>query len=403
MMNQKQPSFLLFFLLAAIQSMAANFAHPVTPTLIQFLELESYSFGLFFAGMAFSNFLFSPMWAKQVKRMGSRMVLCICCIGYALGQAMFTIFTTIPTIMFARVFSGFFVGGIMVSYLTYILSKAPEHKKSKYLATSASITVVASAFGYFIGGMVGVISIYYAFILQVVTLALCGILFRFLLEDDKEIGIKINLIKDANPFLAFMDAKKFMTPSFILIFICVFIASVATTCFDQSFNYYLNDVFKLTSAYNGSIKAVVGIISLVANMTICVWILGKTNFKKSLIFVFIGCGITLLSLGFFSSFLLYTIVVIFFFGLNAIYQPIIQNICVVDANKDDGPMVMGFYNAMRSLGMIAGALYGGFVYGIDHTLPFVSAGLLFLITVGIMIRYNLRSQSFKIDNKTNEP
>lgn len=394
-MKSQRSTFPLFFILASIQSMAANFAHPITPTLIQELGLANYSFGLFFAGMSFSNFLFSPMWAKQVKRIGSRKVLLICCIGYAIGQALFATLKTIPTIMVARLISGFFVGGIMVSYLTYIVSKAPDSKKGTYLTTSATISTVFASFGYFVGGMVGVYSIPLTFAIQVITLASCGIGFVFALEDDKEEGIQIHLLKDANPFTAFLDAKKFMTPSFVLIFCCVFISSVATTCFDQSFNYYIKDVFQFSSAYNGLIKAVIGFISLTANATICVWILTKTNFKKSAIFVFLSCTLTLLSLGFISSIIIFIMVVLIFFAFNSIYIPIIQNICVVDAKKEDSKMVVGFYNAIKSLGMIVGALYAGFVYDLENTLPFLSAGIFFFIAMAILIWYQ-RHKSYTL-------
>ena len=71
---------ILFFVLVALENLAANFAHPITPTLIKELALPDYSFGVLYAGMAFTNFLFSPMWAKQVKRIGSKKVLGICCV-----------------------------------------------------------------------------------------------------------------------------------------------------------------------------------------------------------------------------------------------------------------------------------------------------------------------------------
>ncbi len=387
-MGRQKYNFVFFFALIALQSMAANFAHPVTPTLIQNLGLESYSFGLFFAGMAFSNFLFSPMWAKQVKRIGSPKVLGISCVGYAIGQGLFAIFTTIPTILFARVFSGFFVGGIMVSYLTYIVNRAPEHKKGTYLALSATFATVFGAFGYLVGGVCGVYSIPLTFGLQVFTLALCGLLFAWLLEDDKEEGIKLNWKKDANPFAAFIEAKQFMNQTFVIIFLCVFISSVATTCFDQSFNYYVIDVFQLNSGYNGLIKAIVGFISLIANTTLCMWILNHTNFKKSAVYVFMVCSFTLLSLSFITSMIIFIIVVFLFFAFNSIYIPIVQNICVNDAKKEDVNLVVGFYNSIKSLGMIAGALYAGFIYEVGNTLPFLSAAVFFLIATLLLMLYN---------------
>lgn len=392
-MHRIRQSFILFFILAAVQGMAANFAHPVTPTLIQNLGLPSYSFGLFYAGMAFTNFLFSPMWAKQTKKLGSKTVLGICCIGYAIGQALFASFTSIVPIMCARMLSGFFVGGIMVSYLTYIVSRAPEEKTATYLATSATISTVSASFGYFIGGMIGSTVVYHAFWLQVATLCICGVLFFCCLQDDRQQDASVNLVKDANPFAAFLDARKFLTPLFALVFVCVLISSMATTCFDQSFNYYINDVFGLTSVYNGTIKAVVGIISLIANMTICIWILKKTNFKRSAVLIFFGCTATLLSLSFTSSLAIFFGIVILFFALNSIYVPILQNICVTDAHKEDQGLVVGFYNAIKSFGMILGALYAGIIYDFNNTLPFISAGILFGVTMVILQYYRVRQQS----------
>ncbi len=380
-------TFIFFFAIVALQSMGANFAHPVTPVLIKNLGLANYSFGLFFAGMAFSNFLFSPMWAKQVKRIGSAKVLGICCVGYAIGQAMFAVLTTIPTIMIARLFSGFFVGGIMVSLLTYINNKAEIERKGMYLALTATFSTVFAAFGYLVGGVVGLYSIQLTFALQVVTLATCGILFVLLLEDDKEVGITSNWVKDINPLNAFIDSKVFMNKAFFVLFMCVFISSVATTCFDQSFNYYVIDVFHLNSGHNGLIKAAVGFISLIANTTLCMWILKRTNFRKSVVVVFAICSFTLLSLTFIISMIMFMLVVFIFFAFNSIYIPIIQNICVSDAKKEDANMVIGFYNAIKSLGMIIGALYAGFIYDIGNTLPFISSAIFFMIATTLICIY----------------
>ena len=58
---QKQSRYLMyFFIIAAFQSIAANFAHPATPTIIKDLGLNDYMFGVAFAGMSITNFLFAP-------------------------------------------------------------------------------------------------------------------------------------------------------------------------------------------------------------------------------------------------------------------------------------------------------------------------------------------------------
>ena len=56
--------FVLFFTGMILFNLAANFAHSVTPTIIQDLRLPDYMFGLMLATMQTSNFLFSPFWGK---------------------------------------------------------------------------------------------------------------------------------------------------------------------------------------------------------------------------------------------------------------------------------------------------------------------------------------------------
>lgn len=383
----------LFFVLIALESLAANFAHPITPTLIKNLELPDYSFGLLFAGMAFTNFLFSPFWAKQVKRMGSRKVLGICCIGYGVGQAMFAISKTLPIILCARLLSGFFVGGIMVSFLTYIIHQTTVENRGKYLALSATFTTVFAAFGYLIGGFTGVVSIPVTFAMQSITLITAGILFYLVLEDDHEIvSGRLNIWKEANPFQAFIDSKKFMTITFAVLFFAVFLTSTATTAYDQNFNYFIKDQFNFNSSYNGMLKAVVGFISLFANTTLCIWIMRKTDVKRSVSIV-LGCaGAALIMITLLDDILPFILVNILFFALNAIYIPLLQDMCASAAKEEDSNMVMGFYNAMKSLGMIAGALFAGFIYAAGPKLSFLFAGIFFLISMLATLLYYKRIQ-----------
>ncbi len=55
----------LFFIILFVFNMAANFVHPVTPTIIVDLHLNDYMFGLAMAAMMVMNFLFSPFWKSD--------------------------------------------------------------------------------------------------------------------------------------------------------------------------------------------------------------------------------------------------------------------------------------------------------------------------------------------------
>ena len=139
--------FSLFFTAMILFNLAANFAHPVTPTIIKNLNLPDYMFGLMLAAMMISQFLLSPFWGKINTRISSRKTLLISCVGYAAAQLGFAYANTQVKILLVRVMAGVFVGGIFVSFLTYVINMARPEDQGRYLTYSATIQAVFGAFG----------------------------------------------------------------------------------------------------------------------------------------------------------------------------------------------------------------------------------------------------------------
>ena len=99
---------IVFFIINGMFNLAANFAHPITPTVIKNLALGDYMFGVAYGAMMGLNFLFSPFWGKLNEQINSKTTMLICGIGYAVGQILFWQSTSQTTLIFARMFSGFF-------------------------------------------------------------------------------------------------------------------------------------------------------------------------------------------------------------------------------------------------------------------------------------------------------
>ena len=382
--------FFLFFLVMILFYLAANFAHPITPTIIQNLQLNDYMFGVALAMMQLANFLMSPFWGKINGYISSRVSLMIGCLGYGAAQIWFAYATTELSIIFARLLAGAFVGAIFVSFLTYVINVSEPKDQAKYLTYSATISSVAGAFGYLIGGFLGEFSIKGTFLIQSVTLIVAGILFYFICAPDtkkqEELTYK-QLVKDANPMKAFFDCRKFMTFAFISLFTINVLINFGNTGFDQAFNYYLKDQLHLTSAYNGIIKAAVGFVSFAANMTICIWIMNKTKIEKSLVKLVAIC--TLAAIGTVTApnigtFIGFSILV---YAGYSISLPVLQNIVAKKADIKQKNLVMGFYNATKSLGSIAGSLTAGFIYSLDVKMPFICTAVIYGIGIFAGILY----------------
>lgn len=356
-----------------IFNLAANFAHPVTPSIIKNLGLNDYMFGVALAAMTFSNFLLSPFWGKMNKYLSSRITLLICCSGYGIAQLLFAYSTSELMIVIARIIAGLFVGGIFVSFSTYIVNTSETNKQGKYLTYSATIQSVAGAFGYLIGGLIGEISITLTFYVQAFALVLAGILFAIVCISDRQITDTIDmheLIKEANPLKAFIDGKQFMNITFIFFFAINILINFANTGFDQVFNYYLKDQLALTSAYNGLFKAFVGLIAFVSNMTLCMYLLKHTNLKKSIKYLLIVASISSLGIVLIPQLIIFVILSILVYATYAIIFPLLQNLVANEANSDNKNLVMGFFNATKNLGSIIGSLSAGFLYELNVMLPF---------------------------------
>lgn len=372
---------LIYYIIVALESLAANLAHPITPTLIQNLGLPNYMFGLMYAGMSITNFLFSPFWGKLADYLHSRSILCIGCVGYGLGQLLFWQAKTPATIMAARCFSGFFVGAISVAMLTYLVNTSESAMRSRNLTLHATIITVASTFGYLIGGLAGEISLDIAFGLQVALLLACGLLFGLLCSKDRnEMATRPSLsqmMRGANPFSAFIAGRQFMTVLFAILFGVVLLSVFASTAYDQCFNYYIKDQFGFSSAYNGTIKALIGVISLVSNMTLCLYIVRRSNVARSNVLLLLFGFLSMLGVLLFDAVVPFILFTVLYLGINAISVPVLQSLVSGRASASNSNLVMGFYNATKSLGMVTGSLIAGFVYDQNPKFPFLLAAISF--------------------------
>ncbi len=365
----------LYFVVNFLYLMACNFAHPVTPTIIQQRGFGDYMFGVALAAMMLANFFFSPFWGKLVNFLSSRRVILICSLGYAAGQAMFFMANTEGTMVAARMFAGVFVGGVFTAFLTYLVNTSPDHQRSNYLTIAATIQTVGSAFGYFVGGMLGEINVSVAIIAQVVTLAGCGILFYFICEDDaaskiEEVRLQ-DLAREANPLVAFLDGKSILTPLLVTLLVVGALSGLGNSAFDQSFNYYLKAQLGLSSGYNGAIKAVIGFVCLAANSTLGLWLINKTDIRRSSIYVYLLCSVSMVGVVLFDAIVPFVAANVIYFGFFAISVPLTQSLVANMGKGKDSNLIMGYFNGLKSLGGIFGAFSAGLLYTINPKWPFI--------------------------------
>ncbi|MDD2496445.1 MAG: MFS transporter [Tissierellia bacterium] len=383
----KKVSVWRFFVLEALYSCFSGLVHPITPTLFKNLNFPDYVYGVVFASMSLGMFLFSPFWGKLGDRIGHSKSFAIVLPAYAISQLFFGISTTPLMAVISRFFSGATGGGAQVAALAYIINATSIENRGRILAYYAALNSVCKALGFFIGGLLGTISIPAVFVLQGILLFAGGI-FALVFVKDPDVDNSM-YVSDSylNPFGIFIEMKDIMSKALLIFLSSVILATLASTVYDTAYNYYINSELNLLSSYNGIIKAITGITGLIANFTVNVYIANKTDMRKSIITVFLLCGTFALTAPFMPTIRLFFVGGILFYLVNTIYLPIQQAIIMTDFNNASSGSMSGILNSVRSVGMILGSLLEGLLFTINSALPFIVSSTIFLISSLISFIY----------------
>lgn len=389
-------SLLIFHILTIFQSIANNLAHPVTPALINNLALRDSMFGFAFAAMSTGIFLFSLFWGELSSRIKKTTILLIALVGYGVAQYLFMIATNEIMIVAARFMAGVFTGGFQVSQLNYLVSQNSLEARGYHLTLSSILVIASSTVGYFIGGIVGDTSIPLVFYIQVLSCFVVGILYYVLLTKSETVEKKASLdIKKMNPLSSIGLAKDVLTPMIGVVMVVVLFAWMASTSFDQSFNYYIRDVFNFPPSYNGYLKMATGLVGVVANFSLGMYLIKRTNVKKSYSVLMAIMGVSGLIAVWVQQLWLFIFFAFIFIALDAMSKPLQQSL-VASLSDDyhESHILMGFYNTMRSLGMIVGALLAGLIYEQIKIGPFVFASVVILVGGFLLMRMAHLKDSF---------
>ncbi len=381
----KKASTVRLFLIYGLFSIFCNFAHPITPTMFIEKGFGDYLFGVSYAAMSFSYFAGSLVFGSIGDSIGRVKTMALVMPVYALSQFVFGVTDSAVMTIIARLVGGFFSAAVFVCSLAYLIDLTTDENRGVYMSYYVACNSVGAAFGYFIGGIVGNVSIIAVITLQTVTVILCGVLTYMMLEETTMETSKFSLNMSINPFKSYNNIAGKMPKILTTFLFAVFLTSLATTSYDNAFNYYLKDALGLGSSYNGIIKAVIGIITLIVNFTINIYIVKHTQTRKSLIVVLFLCGISAITVPFISGLYPFFAGNIAFFMFNAIYLPIQQDIVTSGQNSRTSGLISGIFNAVRAIGMIFGSLSSGFIYEWWNKLPFIVSSVAFFISVVISV------------------
>lgn len=362
-------------ILTVVYNVAANLVHPVTPTLILEKGMPDYLFGVLFASMAAGNFVCSALWGRLADRHGCALVMALSMAGYGVTQLAFGYSEYMSQMIIARFFSGCFTGGFGIAAMAMIVDHSTDRERASNLSLYAAFVSVMSAAGYFIGGLIGVLSIRACFWTQSIMLWAGGALALLLMGRHVPQIEGLTMRASTGGLRA---ARGLLTLPLLLFLLAVALANFGTYGYDNAFNYYIKEQLGFPSSYNGTIKAVTGLLGFGANLFLNRLIIKKFDGHHALTAMLTLCATTLIAAILMPNATSFIAMNIVFYLFNAMYVPI-QQALVAEGRQSDIGLLSGLFSSAKCLGMVAGSLTAGFLYGFGAELPFYAMALAFAL------------------------
>lgn len=386
--------YILLLIAGLLVGITTNIGHPITPYYINQIELDKIIFGYFYATMSFGMLISAPIWGALGDARGRKIVLLICVLFYGVGQLLFGILHNQYLIIAARLFSGIFSGGILVSLLSY-MTRSNELSKfngPRLYATFISIHLVGTSLGSFIGGTLGEVfnpNYHYVFFVQALIMVLFALYVLIFMKFDDEVK---QTIRSMNPLKSLGDIK-LLPLSLVIFFFVVAITNISFTDVSKYLDVYFSD-----SGYGslklGTVNLIVGFVTLGVNLLITPLIIKKLKPLISLVVLSIIGGIMLILTFLLPNLLLniYTFYMIFVIT-KAIMEPVIVEYLNEHKNIQSG-ILMGLRQSFISLGGIIGVLIGGIIYANSSVMLFyICAIMLFIASIITFVIYLLKKGS----------
>ena len=373
-----------------IQGIIHNLGHPVTPSLVNALEIKDYMFGLFFAAMSFGLMVGAPIWGILSDRGKRTLWITLGLTFYSVGQLGFGYIENPYLMIVFRLFAGFGVVSAITIYTAMIVEQTPVNERAKILALLAASSTLGASLGYYIGGFLatnpwairvfGTDNLSVVFLIQSL-LNIAYTIFIILTLKDNEVKLyeqrKVSMIQGLKS-IGKIDIR------LLLFLISVTLINMASTNLSKYIDVYFLDLGYSESDL-GTYVMLTGFVSLFASIFL-VRLANKV--KKQLLLIQIMQVLSALIVFYvFRSYRFMTMMYSFYLiyvVFKTLYVPLEQSYIAKEAKQGQYGSIMGLRQSFVSLGMVLGPVLGGFLYDRSPLLHFDFNGALFLVAVLIL-------------------
>ncbi len=347
---------------------------PLLPFYALSLGAQPFELGILTAVFALMQLIFGPFFGKLADKIGRRKVLLIGTAGFAASYIVFAFADSFEMALLARAIEGFFAAGIFPACLSLLSDFTTEQQRGKAMGLMGMTFSLGFIFGPAIGGLAASFSVRDAFFLSagLSLLNFAWIFFR----------LKEPVEKDESKDIAKQEVSLLEHLSSPLLFL--FLSSMMITFMigglDATLALYTSEKLGFTATEIGLIFTYVGFLIMIMQ-----FVSGGLVNRFGEVRLVQG-GLALSGLGFFllyftSDWISLLLPLAVFVAGNALVFPSVNSLITKKVTGKRGA-VLGLNTSFSAAGQVVGPLFGGFLFGIDHVLPFLGLAIVIWVYFG---------------------
>ena len=357
---------------------------PVVPSHIGRLGLASAStqqvalhVSLLAAGYALMQLLVAPLWGRLSDSIGRRPLLAIGLIGFAVGQAVCGLATSLSTLYAIRLGTGIFAAAIVPAAFAFVADATSDEDRTRGMAQLSAAAGIGFVIGPAIGGLLGgiepsAIGLPIAnYSLPFFAAAGCALLALLTLRWLEEQAIPAAAQRPGRvPWTAL--ARRIGLPLAVAL-----AGQVAVALFETTFALHARADLGMGLSQIGVVFMVCGLMMFVVQLAAVSRLarrFGEVHLASAAL-ALMGLSLALLALVR-SSAIVFALVASYGIGM-ALLTPAVSALVSRLGGAHAGA-ALGFESSAKSLGQIAGPVLGGVLFGASVAVPFWLAGGLLL-------------------------
>ncbi|MGB3784193.1 MFS transporter [Priestia megaterium] len=359
---------------------------PVLPFLVKTytssLSSQATAVTLLTSIYALSVFLAAPVLGALSDRYGRRPVLIISLIGSAFGYFIFGLGGSLWILFLGRTIEGL-TGGEISAIFAYFADITSSNERTKYFGWISAVVGVGTALGPIIGGALATFGNSVPMYAGTVITLLNAIYGYFFMPESLEKSRRSFSIsvRELNPFIQLSKVFSFKSVKWLLI--AGFLVWIPNGSLQAIFSQFSIDTFAWQPIFIGLTFSIIGVLDIFSQTIIMPRLFKFLTDKKIALLGMISqiIGFILISISALTAFYFVFIVGMIFFGLgDSVFGPSFNGMLSKSVSDSEQGHILGGAQSIQSLARFIGPIIGGQLYSV---LSHTTPAVMGVVLIGI--------------------